>query len=274
MPHLNNKVAIITGGASGIGKGCTEAFIAAGAKVIIADIDDASAQQLAKEMGASAIAVHCDVCEAGAFEQLREAALNHFGQIDIVMNNAGTLTSGKPEEIPLSEWQRVFDINFMSTVRSNEVFVPHFIEQGHGHLVNTASFSGLYSYAYDRLPYAASKAALIQLSEGLALYLKPLGIGVTCLCPGPVKTNIMSSLKTVFSEGLDIRGPGEQFELMEAREVGDLVAEAISSNTFMLQTHPKVAQLLIERATHWDDFLQHYIDSPHIIAPGKKAPAP
>ncbi len=89
------------------------------------------------------------------------------------MNNVGALTRGLPDHIPVHEWHRIFDINLFSVVRSNDVFLPLLVEQGSGHIVNTASFAGLYTYAYDRLPYAAAKAAVVQLSEGLALYLRP-----------------------------------------------------------------------------------------------------
>src|SRR3546814_10577705 len=106
----------------------------------------------------------------------------------IIMNNIATVSCGLPEDIPVEEWQRAFDVNLMSIVRSNHVFLPLFIAQGEGHIINTASVDGLFGFGYDRLPYAASKAAVVTLSEGLALYLRPKGIGVTCLCPGPVAT--------------------------------------------------------------------------------------
>ena len=268
MENLQGRTAIVTGAASGIGKATATALAAAGTRVVIADIDEEGARAVAEELGYNdrAIAVQCDVSGAGAFDRVRDAALEQFGRVDIVMNNAGRLTSGRPDELSVEEWQRVIDVNLVSVVRSNAVFLPLLLEQGEGHIVNTASFAGLYTYAFDRLPYAASKAALIQLSEGLAIYLRPKGIGVTCLCPGPVRTNIMSSVK-VFSEGLDIRGPGAQFELLEPAAVGDMVVEAIRRNRFMLPTHPAVRDLLVERAMDWDRFLQKQIDSPHIIVP-------
>jgi short-subunit dehydrogenase len=103
-------------------------------------------------------------------------------------------------------------------VRSNAVFLPIFLQAGAGHIVNTASFAGLYTYAFDRLPYAASKAAIFQMSEGLALYLRPKNIGVTVLCPGPVRTNIMRTAK-VYTKGIKIRGPGVEFGLMTPEQV-------------------------------------------------------
>jgi NAD(P)-dependent dehydrogenase (short-subunit alcohol dehydrogenase family) len=169
----------------------------------------------------------------------------------------------------LSEWERVLSVNLLSVVRSNQVFLPLLLKQRSGHIVNTASFAGLFTYSYDRLPYAASKAAIVQITEGLALYLRPLGIGVTCLCPGPVRTNIMRSTKA-WSAGLDIRGPGPEFELLEPSEVGDMVVDAIRRNVFLLPTHHAVIDKLVERATDWDGFLDRQIQNPHIIVKGSK----
>ena len=168
-----------------------------------------------------------------------------------------------PDALPVEEWQRVIGINLMSVVRSIAVFLPFLMAQKDGHIVNTASFAGLYTYAFDRLPYAACKAAIVQMSEGLAIYLKPFGINVTLLCPGPVKTDIANSVRS-FGQPTDVRGPGPQFGLMDADTVGQQVAAAIETNQFWLPTHPDVRALLIDRATDWDGFIQRQIDAPHI----------
>src|SRR3546814_16255853 len=93
----------------------------------------------------------------------------------IIMNNIATVSCGLPEDIPVEEWQRAFDVNLMSIVRSNHVFLPLFIAQGEGHIINTASVDGLFGVGYDRLPYAESKAAVVTLVEGLAFYLRKTG---------------------------------------------------------------------------------------------------
>jgi NAD(P)-dependent dehydrogenase (short-subunit alcohol dehydrogenase family) len=127
-------------------------------------------------------------------EAARDVALDHFGRVDLVMNNVGVLAVGKVEDIPLEAWQRIIDINLLGIVRSNLVFLPLLIEQGSGHLVNTASTAGLLPYGFDRLPYTATKHAVVGLSEALALYLRPQGIGVSCLCPAGVATNIVEQI--------------------------------------------------------------------------------
>src|SRR5271170_2239097 len=122
MEDLRNKTAIITGGASGIGRATALALSKAGSRTVIADIDDEGAAAVAHEIeaaGGESIGVCCDVGVDSAFTELAEAALKRFGRVDIVMNNVGVMTSGRPEELPLEEWQRVFNTNFMSVVRSN-----------------------------------------------------------------------------------------------------------------------------------------------------------
>jgi NAD(P)-dependent dehydrogenase (short-subunit alcohol dehydrogenase family) len=267
MEVIAGKAALVTGGGNGIGHAIAAALAEAGASVLVADIDGDAAEAVAAEIGASgrkAIGVACDVATDGCFEALRDRMLTEFGRADIVVNNAGTLLSGLPLEIPLPEWQRVFNVNLMSAVRSNAAFLPGLIAQGEGHIVNTASFAGLYGYAYDRLPYATSKAALISLSEGLALYLRPLGIGVTCLCPGPVRTTMLSRAKFL-NAGLEIRTPGPQFLLREPETVGAQVVDAIRENRFFLPTDPQVRDILMRRADDFDAFVDHQIEHPHIV---------
>lgn len=257
MERLEGRVALVTGGGSGIGRAVAKALSAEGVKLAVADINGGTAQSVAAEIvaaGGAAIGIAADVGNDDAFERLKTAIFDRFGRIDIVMNNVGGITRGLPEHIPLEEWQRVLNTNLLSLVRSNLTFLPLLIAQGEGHIVNTASFAGLYTYSYDRQPYAAAKAAIVQISEGLLLYLKPKGIGVTCLCPGPVLTNIMSSLRT-FGPETQTRTPGPMFKLKEPGEVGAQVVDAIRRNRFMLPTHEEVRDLLIQRATDWDGFL-------------------
>ena len=128
------------------------------------------------------------------FVRLRDETVGAFGRVDVVMNNVGVLAAGLPLAIPIEEWVRILDTNLLSYVRSNLVFLPLLIEQGSGHVVNTASTAGLYPYNYDRMPYGASKGAVVALTESMALYLRPQGVGVTLLCPGPTATNVIEQI--------------------------------------------------------------------------------
>lgn len=257
MDRIEGRVALVTGGGSGIGRGSALALAGAGAKVVVADINADTAQAVAAEIvaqGGEAVGVAADVTDDATFAMLRDLMLDRYGRVDIVMNNAAGITRGLPEHLPVAEWQRILDVNLLSVVRSNAVFLPLLIEQGEGHIVNTASFAGLFTYAYDRQPYAATKAAIVQISEGLYLYLKPQGIGVTCLCPGPVRTNIMSGMRS-FGPETETRGPPGGFALKEAEEVGAMVVDAIRTDRFMVPTDDKILPLLAERAGDWDGFL-------------------
>jgi NAD(P)-dependent dehydrogenase (short-subunit alcohol dehydrogenase family) len=258
MESLSDKTAVITGAGSGIGRACALSLARRGARIVVADINSEAAQATATLVaadGGTATAVHTDVAAEGAFDELKAATLDRFGRIDVVMNNVGVLTRGLPEYIPFAEWQRIFEINLLSVVRSNEVFLPLLISQGHGHIINTSSFAGLFTYSYDRLPYTAAKAAIVQISEGLRLYLQPKGIGVTLLCPGPVSTNISASRPPTFGPETVTRGPGPLFPFIDPAIVGEQVAEAILNDTFVVYTHPQVRDVLVERATDWNAFI-------------------
>ncbi|OBH08256.1 MULTISPECIES: SDR family oxidoreductase [unclassified Mycobacterium] len=259
MNTLRDKVAVVTGAGSGIGRAIAGALTGRGAHIVAVDIDSARLADVAGDLTDADILVSpADVSDPLAFDGVRDAALRRFGRVDIVVNNVGVLTNGLPEDIPVTEWQRILDVNLMSLVRSNAAFLPLLLDQGSGHLVNTASFAGLFTYSYDRLPYAATKAAIVQISEGLAIYLRPKNIGVTLLCPGPVLTNIATAVPT-FGAGAPLRVPGEQFALLDPAPVGELVADAILRNRFFVPTHAGVVDELRRRVDDWDAYIDYQI---------------
>lgn len=258
MRTLDGAVAVITGGGSGIGRATARSLADCGARLVIADINAQNAVRVADEIvdaGGEAAAIVCDVGDDRAFDALSAFTLRRFGAVDIVMNNVGVLTSGRPEHLPVGEWQRIINTNLMSVVRSNAVFLPLLLAQRRGHIVNTASFAGLFTYSYDRMPYAATKAAIVQISEGLRLYLHPQGIGVTVLCPGPVATDIMATMPPTFGPEVPTALPGEQFGVLAPEVVGEQVARAILDDTFMVYTDDQVRDVLVERASDWNSFI-------------------
>jgi NAD(P)-dependent dehydrogenase (short-subunit alcohol dehydrogenase family) len=185
-------------------------------------------------------------------ESLRDACLARFGGVDLVMNNVGVLAMGPPESVPLEAWQRVLDLNVLGMVRSNLVFLPLLIEQGRGHVVNTASVSGLFAHGWDRLTYVASKHAVVGMSEALAIYLRPKGIGVTCLCPAGVRTNIVEQI-TFYGPPSMPRAP--DFGVVEADVVGELAADAVASGRFLVLTTPAVHDAMVARARDVDGYV-------------------
>jgi NAD(P)-dependent dehydrogenase (short-subunit alcohol dehydrogenase family) len=258
LDTIAGKVAVITGGGSGIGRGTALALAAAGAHVVVTDLDEGSAVAVAEEAtqrGGASVGTRLDVTNQEDFDAARRLALSKFGAVDIVMNNVGLLAIGAPEHIPLSEWERIIDVNLLSIVRSNASFLPLLLERGSGHIVNTASTAALFAYSYERLPYSATKGAIVALSESLALYLRPKGIGVTCLCPGPVATNIGRQM-TFWGPPVKIHSPGLELEVLSGEAVGEQVRDAIVANRFLLLTHPQLREeALVPRAQDAEAFL-------------------
>lgn len=252
---LNGAVAVVTGAGSGIGRAIAHELAARGSRVLVTDVDDTRAATVAEEIktaGHTAVAQVCDVARLEHFVNARDRCLDEFGAVDVVVNNVGVMTAGRPEALSADEWQRVLDLNVLGIVRSNEVFLPLLMEQRRGHIVNTGSTAGLINYAYDRTPYAASKAAVVMLSESLFLYLRPYGVGVSCLCPAGVMTNIVEQIRFV-GEQLPMRTP--DYPLVEAEVAGARVADAIEQRAFLVLTADDVRAELRRKGDDLDAYL-------------------
>jgi NAD(P)-dependent dehydrogenase (short-subunit alcohol dehydrogenase family) len=224
--------------------------------VVVADLVLDRAEQVAAEIdeqGQEAIAVMTDATRQDHLEAARDLCIAKFDRVDLIMNNVGVLALGRPEELPDEAWQRVFDVNVMSIARSNRVFLPAMIERRHGHVVNTASASGLLAYGFDRLPYVASKHATVGLSESLAIYLGPHGVGVTCLCPSGVMTNIVEQITAYGAVESKPKAPAHP--VVEADVVGRLTADAVEAGQFLVTTTPEVPEELRERAGDIERYL-------------------
>ncbi len=198
MDDLDGKVAVITGGASGIGFAMARRFGAAGMKVVLADVErpvlERAGTQLA-EAGVDVLTVPTDVSLNDEVQALAAITLEHFGDVHLVCNNAGVGSRGLlVAELPLADFQWVVAVNLFGVIHGLQAFLPHLRANDVGHIVNTASISGLYHLP--RMgPYNASKAAVIALSETLRFELAAEGsrVGVSVLCPSWVRTNISTS---------------------------------------------------------------------------------
>jgi NAD(P)-dependent dehydrogenase (short-subunit alcohol dehydrogenase family) len=261
--EFGDKVAVVTGGGSGIGRAIARSLSARGTRVLVTDIDTSRADEVASELsaaGTSAEAMRCDVTAETDLVRARDHALATWGRVDIVVNNVGVLAVGAPEAIPVDEWQRVMDINFMSVVRSNAVFLPGLIEQRGGYVVNTASVAGMLNFSHDRLPYATSKAAVISLSEGMRIHLAPFGVGVSCLCPAGVATNIVEQMR-FFGEQRPLTTP--ELDIVDASVVGEQVADAMAEQRFLVFTDPRAYDLLQDKSRDVDAYLARRIEAVH-----------
>lgn len=247
MRDLRGRVAVVTGAASGIGLGLATRFAAEGMRVVLADVDEAGLERaragLVKD-GAEALAVLCDVSSPEQVDALARQAVDRFGAVHVVCNNAGVAgTAGKVWELDPDDWSRILGVNLMGVVNGIRSFVPLLLRQDEGHVVNTASVAGLVSGVLR--DYSVSKHAVVALSE--ALYYDLLGagsaVGVSVLCPGWVRTNIASSHRQARAAASDPRQEAVQEVLaqlvaggMDPAQVAGHVVEAIRNGTFYVMT--------------------------------------
>ena len=196
MDAFTDRVAVVTGGGSGIGRALTLALAREGAKVVVADVDEAAMDSVAREArdhGAQAVTVRTDVTELAQVQALAERAWKTFGAVHVLCNNAGVAAWGGLEKATHRDWQWVLGVNLWGVIHGIEAFVPRMIAGGQrGHIVNTASMAGLIA-SQGLGVYNTSKYAVVGLSETLAKDLKPYGIGVSVLCPMGVETRIRES---------------------------------------------------------------------------------
>ena len=171
------------------------------------------------------------------------------------MNNAGIISGGAPDDIPLDEWQRVFDVNLFGMVRANAIVIPRMVARGSGHIINTASAAGMYPFACTRIHYAASKAAVLSMAENLALHLRPHGVSVSCLCPGPVMTTAAIGLK-MFGADASMRAPGSHMFVKSQQETARILSDGIEDGHMLIPTHEELRDLFQARAADPDAFIE------------------
>jgi NAD(P)-dependent dehydrogenase (short-subunit alcohol dehydrogenase family) len=196
MRELKGKTAFITGGASGIGLAMAKAFAEAGMNVMLADVEQGALDQARKDLGQYSnhvLGVACDVADPDSVERAAQATFSAFGKVHVLCNNAGVAAAGGIDLISVDNWRWVVDVNLMGVVYGVRSFLPHIRSHGEGgHIVNTASMAGMVNNM-GFSPYAATKFAVVAMSEGLRMRLQPLGIGVSVLCPDFVRTRIGES---------------------------------------------------------------------------------
>lgn len=254
MQELTGKIAFVTGGASGIGLALGRAFARCGMKVMLADIETDALQAAVKslrEISPDISGTVCDVADAGSVERAAQAAFAAFGRVQVVCNNAGVAAGGGIDHISLDNWRWVVDVNLMGVVYGIKSFLPHIRAHGEGgHIVNTASMAGM-DGGLGFSPYTASKFAVVGMSEGLAIELRPHGIGVSVLCPSFVRTRIGESGRNRpqrygESRALDPANPAAAMVAEIARQieagldpagVAERVLEAIRRDELYIFTH-------------------------------------
>ena len=261
MKSLHDKVAVITGAASGIGFGISRAFADAGIKLVMADVESATLEAAGEALrgdGACVVTQCVDVAESEALEALAETAYRQFGRVNILCNNAGVIENNLAVwEYPLDDWKWVLGVNLMGVVHGIRAFVPRMLRAGEpGHVVNTASLGGLITGTANPI-YTLSKHAVVALSENLQndFVSRDVAMQASVLCPGWVRTDIVDSdrnrrdapalspslarIRERFRAGVD---SGIEPEL-----VGHMVVEAIRDKRFYIHTHPQWMELVEAR---------------------------
>jgi NAD(P)-dependent dehydrogenase (short-subunit alcohol dehydrogenase family) len=262
MREFTDKVAVITGGASGIGRAIADRCVKEGIKVVLADVEEAAlarAEAELKAAGGTVLAVRTDVSKRSDVERLAQQAFDTFGRVDLLFNNAGVAAGAAPWEATWNDWEWVMSVNLWGVIHGVKVFTPRMLAQNtECHIVNTASAAGLVAGS-GSAPYAVTKHAVVALSESLytSLQQRNSPVRVSVLCPGVVKTNIhdvernrpaelknepapltperqaaLASFKAVMDAG------------MAPNRVADVVFDAIRNEQFYILTHPEWMELV------------------------------
>src|SRR3990172_1352735 len=200
LGRLDGKVAVITGGASGIGEGTVRLFVDEGARVVIADVQDAKGEMLADTLGGRAVYQRTDVCQEADVEAAVQRAVDDYGRLDCIFNNAGRGgTVGPIADIPVDEYDATMNVLLRGVFLGMKHAAPIMKEQGSGSIISTASVAGIKGGDGPHI-YSAAKAAVIHLTRSVALELGESGVRVNCICPGGIATPIF---KGAFPEGAD-----------------------------------------------------------------------
>jgi NAD(P)-dependent dehydrogenase (short-subunit alcohol dehydrogenase family) len=265
MDAFRDRVAVVTGGGSGIGRGIALALAAEGMHVAIADLDRESAESVAEELrrlDVKALSVPTDVARQSAMEALADVVEIELGPVELLVNNAGVIRTGKLDGFDDADWRWILSVNLFGIVNGCRTFVPRMKSRGRGHILNTTSLTGVVPLdMFDVGVYAASKYAATGFSEILRTELEPFGIGVSILSPNMVKTNLGAT--SARNRPAEFGGPlppppppppqtaseapaGPEFVRMEPEAVGAIVVDGLRQNRKFIFTHPEETRPLIE----------------------------
>ncbi len=240
---IKDKIVVITGGASGIGRAMATRFINDGAKqVVIADVNADGLNEVATQIGARAIAT--DVSDEAAVKSLIKTTEDDYGQIDLLCNNAGIGSPGGPE-VDNECWEQIWQINVMAHVYAARAALPHMLSRQDGYILNTASAAGLLSQV-GSAPYAVTKHAAVGFAEWLALSYGKRGLKVSVLCPQAVRTAMTADNQD---------GVASIDGMMEPEVLCESVVEAINAEQFLILPHQEVLGYMQKKTLNYDRWI-------------------
>jgi NAD(P)-dependent dehydrogenase (short-subunit alcohol dehydrogenase family) len=240
--NIKDKVAVVTGGASGIGLGLCERFAKEGAHVVLSDRTQEGSEQHAARIGA--VPVAADVSREEDIANLVSRTVDHFGRIDLFVSNAGIGIDGDID-MPTDKWQQIIGVNLMSEIYAARYAIPHMLERGSGYMLNVASAAGLL-VIFDTVGYTVTKHAAIGFSEWLAATYIDQGIGVSVLCPAAVKTPILAGKENT-PEGQDA---------ITTDQLSDIVIDGLAEERFMINTHPWVLEKFAVKGRDYEEYIR------------------
>lgn len=240
MKNFENKVVVVTGGASGIGRGLVERFSQSGARVVVSDRNEAAAREVAASVGG--ISVATDVGVETDMARLVDVTLKQHGRIDLFVSNAGIAFNGALDT-PLEKWRQIYDVNVLAHVYAAKYALPSMLERGEGYFLNVSSAAGIL-VEFDALPYTVSKHAAFGFSEWLAVTYRARGIRVSVLAPAGVRTPMAASSPSILKNAISVD------------ELVDTTLEGLAAERFLISTHPFVSKLLRLKGTDYDEYLR------------------
>ena len=241
--ELRDKIAVVTGGATGIGRALCRRFAAEGARVVVADMDEPGAAEVAASVGGLAVTANVSV-EADVIRLVAQAT-ETFGRVDLFCSNAGVALDGGPEASD-EGWQRIWSVNVMAHVYAARAVLPPMLERGDGYLLQTASAAGLLSQV-GSAPYSVTKHAAVAFAEWLAITYGEQGIKVSCLCPQGVRTNMLERARG----GAFLRDGA-----LDPDEVAAVVVAGLRDERFLILPHPEVLDYFRRKADDYDRWLR------------------
>ncbi|WP_053227473.1 SDR family oxidoreductase [Solirubrobacter soli] len=240
--NVKDKVAVVTGGASGIGLALSTRFAQEGAQVVLSDLRQDATERAAASIGAYPVAA--DVGREEDIKHLVESTIERFGRIDLFVSNAGIAIDGGIETTT-EQWQKIIGVNLMSEIYAAKYAIPHMLEQGSGYLLNVASAAGLL-VIYDTVSYTVTKHAAIGFTEWLASMYEDQGIGVSVLVPAAVRTPILAG-KFDTPEGRDA---------ITTDKLADIVMDGLAEERFLINTHPWVLDKFAVKGRDYQQYIE------------------